>query len=438
MYYFLMHKDTKVALCKEGKTVEIYEEKLIPKGAVKEDKQYDIKNWENERKIPEKRTNFRKIKNNLEKLNINIENAHHYNYGLSLTDCYWFYNTDYSFLTIKIMLKMKILDKKIPLWKDINYYDKKFEFGLLEKILHNKEIVFEDIYTPDITTNGCTQKYWVVRNKNFILVKQNDAIQNYVAEKELLASFVAYMLNECRIESKKKEIATASYQFEKGRDVTQNCCYSEIFTTKDESLVSYKMLSSNLSEKSKQKKMEKFIKDNPNIRNLQDFFDFIIVLDFLTENIRDESDIGFIYNNNTGSILKPAPIYGNTNCFEYMKKDFTRANHKLYSSDHINVFGMNEEEQCKYIAENIKWFMPDMLYRKSDMLMEFLVNIDMVGMPREYRDHIADWIKYKIVMIANLKRQIAIAEEANKDEQDSSQRVNSDGEIVNEDEDEDY
>ena len=93
MYYFLMHKDTKVALCKEGKTVEIYEEKLIPKGAVKEDKQYDIKNWENERKIPEKRTNFRKIKNNLEKLNINIENAHHYNYGLSLTDCYWFYNT---------------------------------------------------------------------------------------------------------------------------------------------------------------------------------------------------------------------------------------------------------------------------------------------------------------------------------------------------------
>ena len=116
MYYFLMHKDIKVALCKEGKTVEIYEEKFIPKGAIKEEKQYDISVWENERRIPESRINYNKIKKDLEKMGVDISLSHRYNYGLSLTDCYWFYEIDHNLLMIKTMLKMKMFDKKMPLW----------------------------------------------------------------------------------------------------------------------------------------------------------------------------------------------------------------------------------------------------------------------------------------------------------------------------------
>ena len=160
------------------------------------------------------------------------------------------------------------------------------------------------------------------------------------------------------------------------------------------------------------------------------FFTFLYFyqrFDFITENNRNESDIGFIYNNGTNTILRPAPIYGNGDCIEFMKKDFTRANHELYSSNHINVFGMNEEKQCKYIAENIKWFAPEMLYRKSDMFLEYLVNTDMSGLPRQYRDNLADWVKYKIVMIANARRQMAIAEEASGE---NKKKVNNNGEIV--------
>ena len=68
-----------------------------------------------------------------------------------------------------------------------------------------------------------------------------------------------------------------------------------------------------------------------------------------------------------------------------------------------------------------------MLYRKSDMFLEYLVNTDMSGLPRQYRDNLADWVKYKIVMIANARRQMAIAEEANSE---NKKKINSNGEIV--------
>lgn len=430
MFYFLMHKNTKVALCKDGITTDVFDEKKIPIGAKKTDNnQYDLTDWENERKIPEDRTNFHKIKETLKKINVEENVLHRYNYGLSLTDTYWFYEIDSSYLVIKMKLKLKSFDKEIPKYEDINYFDKKFTAGLLEKTLHNQEVVLEDIKTPDITTNGKAQKYWVVRQGKFFLVKQNDSIQNYIAEKELLASFIAYLINECRIEGKKKAISTAAYQFEKGKTNDENCCYSEIFTSKDESLVTYKMLTNQSKWIYKHKKLEAFINEHPEIKGLREFMEFIIIFDFITENNRDESDIGFICNNGTNTILRPAPIYGSGNCIEFMKKDFTRANHELYSSNHINVFGMNEEKQCKYIAENIKWFAPEMLYRKSDMFLEYLVNTDMSGLPRQYRDNLADWVKYKIVMIANARRQMAIAEEANADG-NNNKKVNSDGEII--------
>jgi hypothetical protein len=412
-----MNKNKKVALCNNDTIVKIFEEKLIPFGATKEGETLNLNKWINERRIPENRSNYNLLSEEIQKLGNSFNTLHLENYSLSLTDNYWIYKLKYPYIAILLMQKFNMFDKKIPQYQDINYFDNPISSGFSEKIIYKQNITANDLKVPDATTNGKNIKYWVERNNKKYLVKQNDAIYNYVAEKELLSSFVAYLINECRLDGKKKIIDLAVYQYEKGQTELENCCFSEIFTSTETDLVSYQMLTSKLNFENKTKQMEHIIKEySQDINGIKDYFDFIILLDFLTESHRNETDIGLLYNNQYCRFTKPAPIYGGCNAFDYMIKDFTRASRQIYSSNHKNVFGMNEREQCLYIAQNIKWFLPEVMFRKTDTLLEYLSSEDMSAMPLQYKDNIADWLKYKLVLIANERRQMAIQEEMEKDE----------------------
>ena len=53
-----MHKDSKVALCKDNIIVKTLNQQLLPFGSIKtqeDENHYDISNWLSKRRIPEKR-----------------------------------------------------------------------------------------------------------------------------------------------------------------------------------------------------------------------------------------------------------------------------------------------------------------------------------------------------------------------------------------------
>lgn len=428
MYYFLMHKNEIVALCNGFKIIKLFNDKRLPYGISNNDNIYMLDKWFASRKIPENRNNVSSIKNALDKLNIKFSDFPFLNYGLSLTDNYWFYPLKENFITIMSKIKFKKYEKELPKYENINYFENDFNDKLIQSIIYRTPVDKDMLITPDSTTGGTNQKYWVIRNGKRFLAKQNDVIYNYVAEKEIFASFVAYLINLCRETGKKKIIDVVDYQFEKGRTEYENVCFSELFTSTEYELVTYGQLISNTKKHKSglglllDVKYDNF-KDNVIIN---DYFDFLIILDFLTENKRSVNDIGFLYNSESMQIIKPAPVFGNADSFGYMKKDFTRANHELYSGNHKNVFFMNEEEQCKYIAK-IDWLLPDLLYRECETFAKYLFSEDMYHFPRQYKENIINWLKYKIVMIANEKRLNIIRDAENGKTSETDDEVKYEG-----------
>lgn len=422
MYYLLMHKNTKVALCKEDKVVKLFEEKLLPYGTEKIEDKYDISKWKNYRKIPETRVNYRDIKHLAEQHNIKMESLSQLNHGLSLTDHYWFYEMKYAYLTILSKLRTKKLDNEIPKYDEISYHTKKFPHSFIEMSMVNREIKEENFNMPDNTTIGDCKKYWVVRNDKIFLAKLNDTHKHLVAEREMLASFVAYLINNCKKDAKKKIIPALPYQFEAGKNSYLNCCFTEVFTNMNEEYIPYELMKKKDNDLNEFDKMQEFIKEHiADITGLQDYFDFIILLDYLIENHRTMSDIGFIRNTESMKIVRPAPIFGNYDSFAYMTKDFTRNNHEPYNSDFINVFGMTEEEQCKYIVENIKWFTPQVLFSKNELLSDYVLSKDMAALTYRDKEGIINWLNYKLVLLQHTIKSNAIQNQMDGEENEEDE-----------------
>ena len=185
----------------------------------------------------------------------------------------------------------------------------------------------------------------------------------------------------------------------------------------NEELVTYDLIKKNSAGKTKLEILEEFIKtESTNIAGLQEYFEFMILLDYLIENNREESDIGFIISSVSHNMLKPAPIYGNCRSFGYMTKDLTRANNRLYGSDFVNVFGMTEEEQCKYIIDNFKWFSPQALFEKSELLTEYIVSIEMHDISTQRKENIVNWLNYKLALLQHTIRMHKIQQEMEREE----------------------
>ena len=102
---------------------------------------------------------------------------------------------------------------------------------------------------------------------------------------------------------------------------------------------------------------------------------------------------------------------------------------------------MDERQQVKYIAENISWLAPETLYRKTDMLLEYLSSVEMSGLSRQQKNNIADWLKCKIVVIADAKRKMLIAEELGNNpnkEEDTNDYAYTHEEYIDYDDDNDF
>lgn len=411
MYYILMHQNTQVAYCKDDKVLKILRKELLPIGTIFKKKQCNLKNWLLKRCIPKTRTNYIEIKEFLEGHFSNTEQYAFNNYGVSLNDCYWFYEVPSSFHFY--LFKKSKFSSKIPDYKNIKLYNiKEIEDGFLQHVAENKSIDATKINSklPDNVTGGNTTKFWTMRNGEFYLVKQNHPSQNKVAEKIIASQIVCDIINNTRhdLNEKKPDIETANYFYETGNQPINSCCYSKCFTDENHGITTYAAIEHTLGKSMSIEEMIEHI--NPSSEYLKEFFDFLILFDYLTENKRTKDDINFIINNSSNRIIRPAPLSDFSNTFDYMDKDYERIYKKDNIGNYINVFEMTPEEQIDYIA-NISWIDNRELFANFSELQEYFEsNADTRQLTLANLETICNVINHKLYHIEKRKYEIAEAE----------------------------
>ena len=415
MYYILMNKDTQVAYCKDNKIIKLIRDDMLPIGSIKLKKGYDISFWLNKRQIPTTRSNYIKIAQSLKSENIDINEFKYLHFGASLTDTFWMFPVTSFFSFSKYVEKKKKSKSKskskkplIPKYSDVKYYEKEAKDGLLQAISENKPINREMCDTvPDNVTNGDTMKYWTYRNKNYYLVKQNSAENDKTAEKIIISQLLMDTINHTRFEinEKKKNIETAEYVYEAGDIPSRSCCYSKCFTDEITGLTSLEDLEVSLEKTLTIDELIEYLALSD--KDLKDYFDFIILFDFITENRRKKSDILFMINNSSNKIMRPAPLTCCSTCFPYIEKDYTRIYKKDDIGTYVNVFGMTPDEQLEYLA-NIKWIDYRELFRNLSEFKDLLENdIDKRQLTLLNLETICNAISHKLQLIEYRKYEIA-------------------------------
>lgn len=179
--WYLLKENQKIAKMEflSGKPyylTEIYEKPLLPIGIFSQYNDFIptlIKSWYDGRTIPKERPNLSKV---MAKLGVTKDEAFLLSYGISLTDTYWFCkNPD----EIR--------------WEDVNYHQNGFD-SVLYKACCLEDCSIPLNRSPDFTTDGVLEKYWVSVSGVPTLLKRDGIHQNRAVANEIFASKVATIL----------------------------------------------------------------------------------------------------------------------------------------------------------------------------------------------------------------------------------------------------
>lgn len=277
MSYLLMHKNTKVAeidiIDGDIKVNKVLNENWMPHGTKNVSLAIlnsEIKNWNNSRCIPFERANvFFFMENNNIKTEADMIAK---SYLCSLTDCYWFKEQN---------------DPKT--WEDVNFNQNGFSSDLYRALFYGKQIDEPDWHSPDLTTNGNTDKMWLEKDGTYYLRKKDSIEFKYQA----MCEFVASELMDAM------EIDHAKYQFENA-----HICLSEIFIKSDgEEFVPFKALYTDIGDEGEYDDlMARFGLEN-------DYYNMILVDCLMQNTDRHMFNYGVIVDSNTNNVLRFAPIF---------------------------------------------------------------------------------------------------------------------------------
>ena len=232
------------------------------------------------------------------------------------------------------------------------------------------------------------------------------------------------------------DIQTAEYVYEAGDIPSRSCCYSKCFTDEITGLTSLEDLEVSLE---KTLTIDELIEHLAlSDKDLKDYFDFIVLFDFITENKRKKSDILFMVNNSSNKIMRPAPLTCCSTCFPYMEKDYTRIYKKCDIGTYVNVFGMTPDEQLEYLA-NIKWIDYRELFRNLSEFKDLLENdIDKRQLTLLNLETICNAISHKLQLIEYRKYEIAEESGELNNRSDDDSDDDYDDSYDDDDDDDDY
>ena len=271
------------------KHIKILEPDLLPIGYPNTVDSSELKKWIERRKIPKNRVNRERVLNfKINSLKYELTNFMNYidiSYGLSLNDSYWIVPANENLL-----------------WKDCNLYKNKFSdvislvaFG--EKLPPNWDK--ENInLSPEYTTNGMLVKCWTILNDEIHLLKKSSEYYKKEAFSEYYMSQIASIMNFEHI----------NYDIVKYHNSIASAC--KLFTSEDIGFVPiYHTLKKRDLAKSGVEVLEKIYKIYE-----KDKLEDLMVFDSLIYNTdRHLGNFGILIDNNTGKILKSAPIFDNGN-----------------------------------------------------------------------------------------------------------------------------
>lgn len=200
--------------------------------------------------------------------------------GLSLTDCYWVTHPD---------------DRKT--FAEVNLFDNRFSQVLSQIAFtgYGSSPVSKFRSSPEFTTNGVLPKAWRRKEGKVLLYKGGTSgLAN--TGKELYSEFYAAQVAEAM------GIPHVTYGLSKWKG--QLCSTCELFTSKDVSFVP----ASTLINTSKISKIIDWYDDHGWKNDLAD----MLVLDAIIRNTdRHLGNFGFLVDNHTNQLLRPAPVFDN-------------------------------------------------------------------------------------------------------------------------------
>lgn len=200
--------------------------------------------------------------------------------GLSLTDCYWVTYPD---------------DQKT--FAEVNFFDNRFSQVLSQIAFtgYGSSPISKFRSSPEFTTNGMLPKAWRRKEGKVLLYKGGTSgLAN--TGKEPYSEFYAAQVAEAM------GIPHVTYGLSKWKG--QLCSTCELFTSKDVSFVP----ASTLINTSKISKIIDWYDDHGWKNDLAD----MLVLDAIIRNTdRHLGNFGFLVDNHTNQLLRPAPVFDN-------------------------------------------------------------------------------------------------------------------------------
>ena len=311
----LMHKDIPVAdvSFENGEITKVnkkYSREHYPLGAYTHFSHLlpkSLANWQKNRTIPNERQNASAI---IGKIGCSLSEAALKSLGVSLTDCYWFKT-----------------DENLS-WKDVNYHDNGFSQDFGYSMLFKQEFS-QDYNSPDFTTDGMLEKYWLSLDGVPTLLKFGNLGtlskgENLLSANEIIASKIAALMNIEHVNYSAIQLPPSGERIA--------CCPCFI-NDSDTEFVSALQLEKQYGIYSGAS-LYNFFSDR---LNMQRFVDNMIAFDYVIGNTdRHEKNFGVIINPSSFAIISPAPLFDNGSCLGWNGE---------YSLDKTPVKPFNESAQ---------------------------------------------------------------------------------------------
>lgn len=242
-----------------------------------------LKKWIESRKIPSHRKHFNKIISSISGDNPSFLDYVKVSFALSLNDSFWIVpaNSD-----------MK--------WKDYNLYDNPFSKALeLAAFMgHSKKLINSET-SPELTTNGMLKKCWHRTNEGIYLYKGSSQMYANGGKEAYAEFYMTQVAKAMGFDHVKYDILNFH------NELVSSC---KLFTNENEGyLPMYYCLS----------KDERSLDDEEKIGAVENIYTTdaladLMVFDALIANTdRHLGNFGMIIDNNSGKLLRPAPIFDN-------------------------------------------------------------------------------------------------------------------------------
>ncbi|EGA8608857.1 BspA family leucine-rich repeat surface protein [Campylobacter jejuni] len=265
--------------------IEVIETKLLPKNLSINDLERKLELWIKDRKAPKNRAFVENIVatysiNGKEQLMDYIDVS----LGLSLNDSFWIVPSDKDYK-----------------WEDYNLYTNEFDEALQRASFGEELLKVKGLTSsPEYTTNGMLKKCWHRDNGEIYLYKANSkeyANGGKEAYSEYYMAQVASLMNFEHIPYDLKEFHN---------QIVSSC---PIFTNENEGyLPMYQVFENDNWKFAKRSELVDMIAQFYGVEKLQD----LLVFDALIMNPdRHLGNFGMIVDNNTGELLREAPIFDN-------------------------------------------------------------------------------------------------------------------------------